>query len=288
MDFIKRHKRAFIGSIAAICLISIIISIAYQYKPSLVEKGVGFVVTPIQGAMTNAGRWFGGKINSLTHLSEIESENTRLKAQLAELEIENSRLKFADQQALELSNLLNVDRKYSDYKKIGAQIIAKDPGNWYDTFIIDKGSDDGLAANMVVLASGGLAGRITKIGKNYARVVTLIDDTSSISAKGARTGDTGFVRGDAGLMLEGKCKMEYITADAEIVAGDEIVTSHISSIYPPNLTIGYVLDVSVDTLGTKTATVQPVVDFRYLDTVLVITELFDHELIDEEDLKSKE
>lgn len=280
MDFIKRHRKAFIISIVSICLISIAISIVYHYKPSFVKKNLGFVVTPIQGAVMNVGRWFGGKVDSLVHINELENENKRLKAQLEEMAIENSRLKVADQRVLELSNLLNVDKKYSDYKKIGAQIIAKDPGNWYDTFIIDKGSDDGLAKDMVVLASGGLAGRITEVGKNYARVVTLVDDRSSISAKGARTGDTGFVRGDSALLLEGKCKMEYINIDAEIIAGDEIVTSHISSFYPPGLTIGYVLDVFPDAVGTKSATIQPVVDFRYLDTVLVITELFDHELID--------
>ena len=277
MNFLKRHKKAFISSLVGVCLLAVLLTVGNQYAPSFMEKTVGFVLTPIQGAFTAVGDWVGQRIDFFVHMGELSAENVRLQAQNEMYSAEISRMKLIDQENERLSALLEIDRKYG-YPTMGAKIIAKDVGNWYNTFTIDKGSNDGLAKNMVVLASGGLCGRISEVWYSSATVVAMIDDRSSISAQGSRTGDTGIVRGDANLQLEGKCRMDLISMEAGIMEGDEIVTSQISSIYPSGITIGTVLSVSPGTNGTQSAIIKPTADFRHMSNVLVITELFEHNI----------
>ena len=108
-------------------------------------------------------------------------------------------------------------------------------------------------------------------GATYAKAQSILDSRSSVPAMSLRTGDLGVVKGDYTLMNQGLCKMEYIDAEAEIAVGDEIVTSHLSDIYPTGLTIGKVKEIKADTNGlTKYAIIEPAVDMKHLDTLLVI------------------
>mgnify|MGYP000367500868 CR=1 FL=1 len=82
------------------------------------------------------------------------------------------------------------------YKKIAARVIAKDSGNWFQVFRIDKGADDGIQEDMNVMAGGGLVGIVTDVGANYATVRAIIDDDSNVSGMSLRTGDTCNVSGN--------------------------------------------------------------------------------------------
>ena len=263
MNFFKTHKKFVIPIAVVLCLIMISLSLN-RAEPTFFESGIGYILSPIQKVNTLVSDWFASKFNALVNINDIENENEKLKEQVYALQTEVDRLKLIEDENKKLSETLKVDQKYSNYPKVGARIIAKDTGNWYDIFLIDKGSQDGLEKNMVVIASGGLVGKIVETGINYSKVVSIIDDTDSVSAKSLRTDDIGFIRGD--LENQGSCKMEYVDSDAEIMKGDEIVTSHLSEIYPPGITIGYVKEiVTDDNTLTKCAIVTPTVDFKHLE-----------------------
>ncbi len=275
MEFLSRHKTFFILGATILCIAISIITINLKSKPSFLENSLGFVIVPMQNISTDIANWVNDKIYFFNNLNAIEKENAELKAKLEEMEAEQSRLKLVELENKKLSDLLAIDQKYPAFPKIGAEIKAKDPGNWYNRFLINKGTNDGLDTNMVVLASGGLVGKILESGTTYSKIVALIDDTSSISAKSVRTDDLGFVKGDMELSEEGLCRMEHIDINAEIMAGDEIVTSQLSEIFPPGITIGYVKEINVETNGlTKYAVIQPVVDFKHMESVLVINKRF--------------
>ena len=276
MNFFKNHKKIIIPIVSVLCLLMISISLN-RAEPSFFESGIGYVLTPVQKFNTSVTDWISSKFNALTNINDIENENEKLKEEVYSLQTEVNRLKLVEDENKKLSEILKIDQKYSDYSKVGARIIAKDTSNWYDVFLIDKGSNDGIEKNMVVIASGGLVGKVSETGFNYSKIVSIIDDTDSVSAKSLRTDDIGFVRGD--LENQGLCKMEYVDNDAEIMKGDEIVTSHLSEIYPPGITIGYVKEIKTDenTL-TKCAIISPTVDFKHLETVLVITQSFKKDL----------
>ena len=173
-----------------------------------------------------------------------------------------------------LSELLKISQKYADYHTTGTQIIAKDPGNWYDVFLINKGRDDGLEANMVLTSSNGLVGKIIESGDTYSKALSILDSRSSVPAMSQRTEDLGVVKGEYSLMNSGLCRMEYIDSEAEIMEGDEIVTSHLSDVYPPGIAIGRVKEIRTEANGlTKYAIIEPYVDFKHLDTLLVIGDI---------------
>ncbi len=276
LEFLHKWKKYFVTTATVICIIAVIISGIYRYEPTLVEDGLSFVIVPVQGAFSAAFSWVSEKINFVRNTSTVNAENEQLKEEVSRLRLENERLKLVADDYEKLRELIKIDEKFPDYEKVGARVIGKDPSNWYNMFLINKGSDDGLQKNMVVLGADGVVGRIFEAGRGYSKVIPLIDDQSSVSVISTRTGDTGVLKGDMVLMKEGLCRMDYIELSAEIMAGDELVTSHLSDIYPPGLTIGYVTSVATDSRGfTKEATVRPYVDFKHLEEVFVIAQVFE-------------
>ena len=174
-----------------------------------------------------------------------------------------------------MRNLFSLSQQYASYTKIGARVISSGSGNWYENFIINKGADDGIAVNMNVLAGEGLVGIVTEVGGNYAKVQTIISDDSNVSAMSATTADTCVVRGNSeSARRDGVIDVTYISKDATMVDGQELVTSNISSKYLPGLRIGTVSGIEMDSSNlTKSAVITPVADFQHIDEVLVITQL---------------
>lgn len=202
------------------------------------------------------------------------TENEALKQQLDELTIENVQLQQDKYELNNLQKLYKLDMQYEEYEKIGARIIARDSGNWYHSFTIDKGLEDGLAVDMNVIADGGLVGGIIDVGPNWAKVNSIISDNSNVSGKVLATGDNLIVSGDLELMQQGIISFSQLLDSAGVVVnGDKIVTSHISDKYLPNILIGYINEISLDSNKlTKSGTVTPAVDFEHLEEVLILLE----------------
>ena len=274
MEFFEEHKKQIMLATIAILIVVIFITYGRKTKATFVESALGFVITPVQELTTNVGNWFGSKIDWVRNKDNLATENEQLKEQIALLEAENKRLRKYGTENQRLSELLKISQKYADYHTTGTQIIAKDPGNWYDIFLIDKGKQDHLEANMVLTASNGLVGKIIETGETYSKAQSILDSRSSVPAMSLRTEDLGVVKGEYSLMNSGLCRMEYIDSEAEIMEGDEIVTSHLSDVYPPGIAIGRVKEIRTEANGlTKYAIIEPYVDFKHLDTLLVIGDI---------------
>ncbi|MCI1959244.1 MAG: rod shape-determining protein MreC [Clostridia bacterium] len=275
MNFFHSYKRQILYIVIVILAVSALVTAGRKRKATVLDNTLGFVITPAQNIVSTVSSWFGARISSIHDDTDLKSENTELKAQVEILKSENKRLSMYEEENKKLSGLLNIAQKYPDYDTTGTDIIGKDPGNWYLTFTVDKGTKDAIAANMVLTTAEGLVGRVTESGYIYSKAQSILDSRSSVSAMSLRTGDLGVVKGDYTLMNDGLCKMEYIDSDSEIMKGDEIVTSQLSDIYPPGITIGYVKEIVRDDNGlTKYAVIQPAVDFKHLSTLLIITKNF--------------
>ncbi len=276
MKFFNEYKKQLITlAVIALAFISLFTA-GKKINAAFVDDALGFVVTPFQGAVASVTGWVSNSVKEIAHRNELASENEELKKRIDELEGENARLSLYEQENKKLSELLDVKQKYREYDTEGATVIAKDTGVWYDSFLIDKGETDGLESNMAVINAGGLIGRVVKTSAVYSNVYSILDSRSSVSAQSLRTGDLGVVTGDYELMEQGLCKMEYIDSDAEIMEGDEIITSNLSEVYPPGIVIGYVKEIHQDENGlTKYAVIEPKADLKHLDTVLVIKNKID-------------
>ena len=156
---------------------------------------------------------------------------------------------------------------------MAANVIGKDAGNWFSTFTIDKGEKDGIDVDMNVLAGSGLVGIVTDVGPNYAKIRSIIDDTSKISGMLLTTSDRCIVHGDLQEMNENQNILfnNLKDSDNEANVGDPVVTSYISDKYLQGILIGYINTIEVDSNNlTKSGTITPVVDFEHIEAVLVI------------------
>lgn len=270
-EFFLKHKKHIIsGSIVLLVLITVIAS-GKKLNATLLESAIGVVVTPFQDLTTGISSWVDETVTASRNKTDLKEENEDLKNQIADLIEENRRLAMYEAENANLSSLLKIAQRYPNYESTGAKIIAKDPGVWYDCFLIDKGTSKDISANMVLIAPEGLVGKVLESGATFSKAQSILDSRSSVPAMSVRTGDLGVVKGDYTLSNNGLCKMEYIDGNAEIMVGDEIITSHLSDIYPEGLAIGKVLEVETDTNGlTKYAVIEPYVDLKHLDTILIL------------------
>ena len=235
----------------------------------------GSFIAPLQEGISKAGSWIATRSEELVQIRSLIRENEELKAQIDELTMENIRLQQDRYELTNLRQLYDLDEQYDDYDKIGARIIAKDSGNWFHSFVINKGSDDGLKIDMNVMAGNGLVGRIVDVGPNWAKVMSIIDDNSNTTGMVLSTSDNLMVRGDLELYADGLIGFEKLMDKADrVVEGDKIVTSNISDKYLPGILIGYISSINVDSNNlTKSGLITPAVDFEHLEEVLVITQL---------------
>lgn len=212
--------------------------------------------------------------NITRNKQELITENEDLKKQISELK-ERAVLREEDEKELaRLRNLYALDQNYSEYSKIAAQVISKDPSNWFKSFIINRGTEDGVNVDMNVITEGGLVGIVTEVGSHWASVRSIIDDTSNVSGMTMTTADNCIISGDLTLNDEGKLTFYQMNTENEIATGEKLVTSNISDKYLPGILIGYIDEVNDDSNHlTKTGILVPAVDFRHIQEVLVITTL---------------
>lgn len=265
-----------------VCIALIILSFKTDWLSKPISAVGGVIVTPIQNGLSKAGSYLSTRSEELKLLKDVLKENEELKAQIDALTIENVKYQQDRYELTNLRELYNLDAQYDDYEKIGARVIAKDAGNWFHSFVIDKGYSDGLATDMNVMAGSGLVGRITDVGPHWAKVLSIIDDSSNVSGMVLSTSDNLVVTGDLKLFEDGALAFEKLVDSGDrVTEGDKVVTSNISDKYLPGILIGYISAINKDANNlTKSGLITPVVDFEHIDEVLIITRL--KQVIDEE------
>lgn len=240
------------------------------------RNAVSSVVMPIQKGMNYIGLWTNDKYSQLQEVKRLLEENNELRSTVDSLTEENNRLKQDTYELERLRQLYELDAQYEEYPKVGARIIGTSSDNWYSTFTINKGSEDGLKVDMNVVASGGLVGIISSVDSHSATVRTIIEDGSFVSGQLIDTGDKCTVEGNIKLMDSGLISIKYFNSSVNVRNGDKIVTSNISDKYLSGILIGYTKDVSLDVNNlTQSGYLIPAVDFEHLQEVLIITELKD-------------
>ena len=262
--------------LTGVCFLLMLGSFTLGWTSGPVGTAASYVFIPMQRGLTTVGNWISDKTYELATLKDVMKENEQLKTQVDELTDELNTLKLEQYDTEDLRELLELDNGYSEYNKLSASVIGKDAGNWFDTFLIDKGSKDGVAEGMNVITGRGLAGIITEVGPNYAKVRAIIDDTSSVSGMVLSTSDNCIIKGNLQTMDDRQMITFSNLKDTEgkVAVGDQVVTSYISSEYVQGLLIGYISEIHVNSNNlTKSGLITPVVDFEHVKHVLVITDL---------------
>lgn len=277
-----RNKKKHISSkyllliLTGVCLVALFISLVFNLSGGPLNTVAGYVFIPMQKGINGAGSWISNKTNDFKTLGEVLKENKELQEQVDELTVQLNNTKLEQYELDNYRQLLELDEQYGEYDKIAAHVIAMDGTNWFSTFTIDKGSKQGIQKGMNVIAGSGLVGIVTDVGPNYAKVRSIIDDSSNVSSMVLTTKDNFNVSGS--LMSMNKDKLlpfsELRDEDDEVKVGDPVVTSRVSDQYQPGILIGYVYSIEDNANNlTKSGTITPVVDFQHLQEVLVITDI---------------
>ncbi len=269
----KRSKYVLIA-LTVFCVLLIGLTSIHDEWLTPLRTGVGYVLIPVQSGVNAVGSAIYDEIIDYTKLHDALKENKEMKEIITQLTEENTRLQAEEFELKRLRQLYSLDQEYSQYEKVGARVIANDSSNWFQIFRIDKGSKDGIAPDMNVVAGGGLVGIVTDVGANYATVRSIIDDSSRVSGMAMQSGNSCIVAGDLTLFKEGRLRITNVLKESDLKDGDKIVTSNISSVFLPGILIGHASDITNDTNNvTKSGYLIPAANFDSLQEVLVITKL---------------
>lgn len=259
--------------LTGVCVVGILVSFTFQISGGPLHAAAGYVFIPMQAGINTVGTWMTDQAEKFKNLHDVMEENALLKQQVDELTAELNTTNLEQYELENLRELLELDQKYPSYEKVAANVIGKDGSNWFSTFTINKGTNDGIDVDMNVIAGSGLVGIVTEVGANYAVVSSIINDTAKVSGMVTTTSDNLIVNGSLKNMNENMV-IEFSNlndGDNQVQIGDPIVTSYISDQYQQGILIGYISAMETDVNNlTKSGTITPAVDFEHIEEVLVI------------------
>lgn len=229
-------------------------------------------VVPVQEKMTSLANSISDLTQTTQDIRELHRRNEELQGLADSLMIENVRLKEIESENETLRRLLGFAQTNPthSYKaaEVKGRVIGRDPSNFLSYLIIDSGSQQGIEKGMPVVTERGLVGRITDVGSNWAKVMLIIDPSSSVNALIQTSRATGVVEGQVG----GSLLMKYLPQGETVNVNDIVLTSGLGGNFPQKLIIGQVTAVHQrDIEMFQQANIRPTVDFNNLEIVLVIT-----------------
>lgn len=269
-------RRIFSSKIFIISLVVVLVFVlaaltsGENSRAGVVRNVLTAPLKPFQKGIVAVSDWIKDSINFFREVRTAREENKELKKKIQEMEQELENVYRLEKENENLRKLLSFKEQFTQ-EVVGCNIIAKDSGNLFETFTIDRGSEDGISVNDPVINANGLVGRVARVDLFSSKVVSIIDTESSVSARLSKSRDLVILRGDSQLRTEGLCRLDYIPPDVEVSVGDKVETSGMSSIYPKGIIIGEIIQI-VKNEGQFDyyAIVKPAVDFRRLEDVVVI------------------
>ncbi|NLN06693.1 MAG: rod shape-determining protein MreC [Firmicutes bacterium] len=229
------------------------------------------VIAPVQGAFQRLTYAVEEILLTIKNYQELLAENAELRSRLSQAVTLEARLAELRKENERLRRMLSL-RETSEYELIAAEVIARDPNNWFSTVTINKGSRHGVKQRMAVITTDGLIGSVLSVSPTAAQVQLLTDPRRSVSAiiqRSRETGAVGTVESDP--QSPGYLRMMKLPRDANVLPGDTVVSSGLGGVFPKGLLIGFVLAVGEDEQGlTSYATLQPAANFNRLEEVFVV------------------
>jgi rod shape-determining protein MreC len=261
-------------SLFVVLILVHLVAISHQVDSgggSVLERSIFSVITPIQRAVGAAVGGVTSTWRGYVDLRGVREENARLRERAGFLERSLQQKQHMAHEAERLRGVLDLQQSLPIETTV-AQVVAREGVPWFRTFIINKGSRQGLVLNAPVLSPTGVIGRVIALGPFAAKVQLLLDRDSAVGVLFARTRVTGVTSGQAGLADSGSRELlvNYVATQADVVLGDEVVTSGLDQIFPKGLTVGRVVRIGAGTGLFKEIYVAPSVHFDEVEEVLVV------------------
>lgn len=230
------------------------------------------LATPVRAISSWVTNWAQGQYDRTFQYETLAAENEELRRQLAEMEQAARDGEDAVRENERLRDLLGLHEERPELTYKDAAVSRRSTSNWESNMIIDRGTADGVAVdNCVIDQFGNLVGVVTDAGLNWAEVTTVLDPSTEMGGRVARSDDSAIIQGDFTLMLEGMLKLAFLPEDAQLVAGDQVTTSGLGDVYPKDILVGNVQDLRTDADGiSRYAEIRPAADIEHIRYVYVI------------------
>ena len=270
-------KRFFSTKVRVVLILAVLLSLVLTLISSLTGLSFGDMVVKavLQPVRTAASKLTVQAEQFYSYIFNYESlaaENEKLKEQISRMEDDARQYDAVSRENDRLRSLLKLTETHEDYELVDAYIISWSANDWTNTFTINRGTNAGIAEQMVAItANGEVVGLVDQVGSNYAVVKTVLDSALEISCTISSSGHKGMVQGGYTTGLEDQLLMDYLPTSAVIRNNDQVVTSG-STVYPRNLIVGYVVDAGFSDTGVaKFAILEPAADIESLEQVFILT-----------------
>ena len=270
-EFLEKYGLRLLAVTTA-CAVLISVLNYLSATSGFLQNAVGVLTSPFRAAAASVTQWVEDKQRYYKDYSELLAENEELRVRVAELERDARQADADREENALLRELLELSSQRRSFVFEAAAVLSRQSTNWTSSLTLNRGTAHGVARNDCVISSEGyLVGVVSEVGYNWCTVLTVIDTDTEIGARVFRTEEVAVAEGDLDLMGENSLKLSYLSADAQLIAGDYVTTSGLGGFYPGGLVIGTVSSVLTDDDGlTQYAVLTPMARLSELSEVFII------------------
>lgn len=274
MGWVNAKRLFFLVVLVAFTLAAIRLTMPDPARLTPLSSKFRDVLAPVQSGLT----WFSRQARYVVSLpvsmySAVERNQT-LEQEVERLQSEIIRLNEYKAENQRLTDLLNYKQvMLQQYDLLAASVIARDPGNWFATVTLNRGSRDGVLENMTVLTPKGLVGRVIKVTNTNCEVLLITDPRSGVGSLIQETRTPGIVEGTVG--GSGRARIIHIPNDTQVAEGQVVVTSGLGSIFPKGIPVGSIASVTAESAGLfKSADIRIFAAMNQLEEVFIVTRVY--------------
>ncbi|TEB07320.1 Cell shape-determining protein MreC precursor [Pelotomaculum schinkii] len=274
MGWVTAKRLFFLVVLVAVTLAAIHVTIPEPARLTPLGSKFRDVLAPAQSGLTWLSRQARQVVSLPVSLYGAAERSQALEQEVERLQSEIIQLNEYKAENQRLTDLLNYKQvMVQQYDLLVASVIARDPGNWFATVTLNRGSRDGVHENMTVLTPQGLVGRVITVTNANCEVLLITDPRSGVGSLIQETRTPGIVEGTVG--SSGTARIIHIPNDAQVEEGQVVVTSGLGSIFPKGIPIGQIASVSIESAGLfKSADIRLFAGMNQLEEVLIVTKVY--------------
>ena len=268
----RNKKTSMIGIIITVVVLIVVVIISNigtgQMKTA--QTVISNLFMPFQNGFVYLKNKLTSNEQEISDIASLKEENASLREKNSKLQESIRELEVLKSENNTLKEYVNLKNKYSEYTTVPANVIERSYSNYDKIVVINSGENDGVKVDMPVISESGLVGKVISVTEKTAKVQTIIDTASTVSASISTVTDSILLKGT--LTDTQSLKAISIPVNTSVLQGDEVVTSGLGGIFPKGILIGIISEV-VNTKNEldRYAVITPATDFSKLETVLVIT-----------------
>lgn len=270
-EFFKSLKFKILAMLLALCFFFMLRASYTNTGMPLVAKLTGMALAPVQRAAAGTYQAVSSGLGEFFLAPKIADENERLRAENAALRDQLVTFERYKAENSQLKEYLEIKEKNQDFMVEPAIVIGRDSADRFYSFVIDKGSLDGITVDAPVITAEGLVGIVKEVAPTFSKVLTILDTTVSAGAMDVQTREIGITEGTIPLTAKGRLRMSLLPRNTEAVQGNVVVTTGVGGLFPRDVVIGTIEAVFPDGQGLSFyAEISPISDVRTVQQVMVI------------------